>query len=225
MTYERRKDQGGSRPPHGKGGKPPQGRGGGRPPQGRGAGKPPEGRSGDRPDRKKHDDRPHKPRRPVHSERHKHEPRVVEGPAVLYTVGMGRRQLQELMQLLVDTGIEMVADLRNFAAESGHGFTRERDIAFLLKEVAGIEYRREELLVPQREMREQYRRDQNWGRFEASYLALLSAERVHEVLDRERYAAMRTCLLGDQDSAEHDHRRLAAEYLKQAWEIGAIRHL
>ena len=144
---------------------------------------------------------------------------------MLYTVGMGRRQLQELMQLLVDTGIEMVSDLRNYAAESGPGFTRERDLAFLLKEVAGIEYRREELLVPQREMREQFRRDHNWGRFESAYMAMLRAERVQEVLDRERYAALRTCLLGDSDSAEHDHRRLAAEYLKQAWEIGAIRHL
>ncbi len=146
-------------------------------------------------------------------------------PAVLYTVGMGRKKLQNLMQLLVDAGVEMVADVRTYAAESGPGFTRERDIAFLLKEVAGIEYRREEPLVPSREIREQFRRDHNWHRFEDSYFELLRVERVEENLDPEIYASFKTCLLGDPESADHDHRRLAAEYLQKKWKIGRIGHL
>jgi len=163
--------------------------------------------------------------RPPHRERPPRELKEPPNPALLYTVGMGRRPLQHLMQLLVDKGIELVADVRAHAAEAGTGFTRERDLAFLLKEVAGIEYRREELLVPTREMREQYRRDKNWPRFEEAYLAELSEAKVEETLDRERYAAVKACLLGDHESPDFDHRRLAAEYLKQAWNIETIRHL
>ncbi|HUX06471.1 MAG TPA: DUF488 domain-containing protein [Acidobacteriota bacterium] len=145
--------------------------------------------------------------------------------AVLYTVGMGRKKLQNLMQLLVDAGVQLVADVRAYAAESGPGFTRERDIAFLLKEVAGIEYRREEPLVPSREIREQFRRDHNWHRFEESYLEMLRSEKVEESLNPEIYAAVKTCLLGDPESAEQDHRRLAAEYLQQQWKIRRVEHL
>jgi hypothetical protein len=171
---------------------------------------------GGRPPRKR---RQHRPPRPAQDRSEKPK------PAVLYTVGMGKRQLQNLMQLLVDNGVQLVADIRTYAAVSGAGFTRERDLAFLLKEVAGIEYRREEPLVPPREMREQYRRDRNWSRFEESYLQMLRLSHVEAILDRELYAATKVCLLGDLESAEQDYRRLAAEFLQKHWNIGRIEHL
>jgi hypothetical protein len=173
---------------------------------------------GGRPPRKRRQHRPQRTRPAPERDKLPH-------PAVLYTVGMGKRPLQGLMQLLVDTGVGLLADLRVYAAESGPGFTRERDLAFLLKEVAGIEYRREEPLLPSREMREQYRRDRNWSRFEESYLKMLSMAHVEEILDRELYASTKVCLLGDQESAAQDYRRLAAEYLQKHWQIGLIEHL
>ncbi len=144
---------------------------------------------------------------------------------VLYTVGFERRPLQKLLQLLVDNGVGLLADLRADATVPVPGFRKDRDLALLLKELAAIDYRHEEILVPQRELLERYRRDGNWARFEAGYLDLLRAQRVEEKLPREAYAAARPCFLGANRSPERDYRRLAAEHLADKWKIGRIEHL
>ena len=153
------------------------------------------------------------------------ENRVLPQPKILFTVGIGKRPLQQLLQMLVDNRVELVADVRTYAAESGFGFTRERDLALLLKEIAGIEYRREEVLVPTREMREQFRRDKNWSRFEAAYRAMIEAHKIETQMNQELFAENRTALLGDPLSPEQDYRRLAAEYLKDKWGITELIHL
>ena len=144
---------------------------------------------------------------------------------VLYTVGFGRRPLQKLLQLLVDNDVGLLADLRADAAAPVAGFRKDRDLALLLKELASIDYRHEEILVPHRELFERYRRDSNWSRFETGYIELLRAQRVEEKLPRAVYAAARPCFLGAIRSPERDYRRLAAEYLTTKWQIGSIEHL
>jgi hypothetical protein len=148
-----------------------------------------------------------------------------ESPQVLYSLGIGKRKLQVVLQQLVDNGIEMVVDVRGSANVTLPGFKQGRDMAILLKELAGIEYRREELLLPSREMLVQYGRDKNWPRFEAAYFELLTARRVEEELSMEQYGSMRTCLLGDEESEEHDYRRPAAEYLQARWRIVQVVYL
>ena len=144
---------------------------------------------------------------------------------ILYTIGFERRPLQKLLQLLVDNGVGLLADLRADATVPVPGFRKDRDLALLLKELAAIEYRREEILVPQRELLEQYRRDRNWSRFATGYLELLEAHRVEDELPRAVYAASRSCFLGANMSPERDYRRLAAEYLTAKWQINRIEHL
>lgn len=149
----------------------------------------------------------------------------VSAPAELFTIGVGRQKLQKILQRLVDNRINLVIDIRFYADVATPGFKQSRDLAILLKELAGIEYRREELLVPTRELLVQYGRDKNWKRFESSYLELLASRRAEEELKMEQYSTMKACLLGEDVSPERDYRRAAAEYLQRWWKIGKINHL
>jgi hypothetical protein len=137
----------------------------------------------------------------------------------VYTIGMGRQSLQKFIQRLVDAEIELVIDLRSEEAMLGPGFTKGRDLAILLKEAAGIDYRRDEVLVPRRELLLQYNRDKNWKRFAEGYYDQLRRQRAENVLSREQFGKFKVALIGENISPERDQRRIAADYLKEQWGI------
>ena len=149
----------------------------------------------------------------------------ISPPKVLFTIGLGRQPLQRLLEVLVDHGVQLVADICVLAGAGTPGFKKGRDLALLLKEVAGIEYRREELLLPSRELLIQFWRDKNWTRFEAAYIDQLDSQQVEEALNKDLYGKLKPCLLGDDMEPEHDYRTVAAEYLRRAWKIDRIKHL
>jgi hypothetical protein len=141
---------------------------------------------------------------------------------VVFTVAMGKRPFQKLIERLVESGVETLIDLRNAKAMYSPGISSERDLAILLKEMAGIDYRRDEVLLPSREMVQRYEQDKNWTRFVGAYSGRLQKLKAEEILDRNMFVKKKTAFLGELPDPGLDQRHIVAAYLKAEWEIATV---
>lgn len=109
-----------------------------------------------------------------------------------------------------------MVDIRLNNSSQLAGFTKARDLEFFLREILGASYIHEPRLAPTPEILAAYKNGGSWGDYEQAYTALLRQRSMESVLRREDFE-VRTVLLCSEPTAERCHRRLAAEYLGEAW--------
>ena len=110
----------------------------------------------------------------------------------------------------------------NKSAEKFFGLLRQAEVRALLDvRVNNLELRD---LAPEKQMLKRYQRKElNWDSYAAEYIELLAKRRVERNLDVALFD--RAWLLCSEDSPQHCHRRLIAEYLKELWGDVEIHHL
>ena len=64
----------------------------------------------------------------------------------------------------------------------------------------------------------------SWETYTEAYLTLIQSRKVESVLSRDSFQK-KTVLLCSENTAEHCHRRLALEYLREHWDGVTIIHL
>jgi uncharacterized protein (DUF488 family) len=142
-------------------------------------------------------------------------------PMTVFTIGFTRKSAREFFSLLKDAGVQRLLDIRLNNTSQLAGFTKRDDLAFFC-ELMGIEYRHLPELAPTQPLLDASRRSGAWEEYERKFLALMRLRKIeempHELFDR-------ACLLCSEAGPEHCHRRLVAEYLKEAWGEPAIVHL
>jgi uncharacterized protein (DUF488 family) len=131
----------------------------------------------------------------------------------LFTIGFAGKSAQQFFETLKNQQVKTLLDSRLHNTSQLAGFTKSRDLPYLLRTIAGIGYRHETLLAPSEELLSNYQKKVNpWSEYEAGYRALLVERKVQEKLsiaDLER-----ACLLCTESTPERCHRRLAADYLQ-----------
>ena len=134
----------------------------------------------------------------------------------LFTIGYTKSTAEHFFARLSQAGVRTLIDIRASSRSQLAGFAKMPDLAFFLKEVAGIGYRAEPLLVPPVEMMRDYRNGVlAWADYQRDYLALLAARQAGAKLAPEAFD--HGCLLCSEAAATRCHRRLAAEYLMANW--------
>lgn len=104
------------------------------------------------------------------------------------------------------------------------GFAKRDDLAYFLREIAGMSYRHEPELAPTQELLDEYKkRGGDWGAYQESFLALMRDRRIEETIGKELFDS--SVLLCSEDKPHNCHRRLVAEYLSEHWGGIEIRHL
>ena len=104
------------------------------------------------------------------------------------------------------------------------GFAKKDDLAFFLKEVAGMEYVHVPELAPTQEMLNAYKKEKgDWQLYEQRFLGLMRERKIEEKLPRSIFEG--GCLLCSEDKPHQCHRRLVAEYLQQHWGDVDVKHL
>lgn len=142
-----------------------------------------------------------------------------------YTVGFTRKGAAEFFGILRKNGIRRLLDVRLKNRSQLAGFTKGDDLAFFLHEILGAEYDHVLMLAPTEELLMDYRRHQiTWLEYEDRFLTLMRDRRVEAVLDSHLFD-MPTVLLCTEPTAEHCHRRLVLEYLREKWGGIEIVHL
>jgi len=142
----------------------------------------------------------------------------------LFTIGFTKKSAEEFFSRLKKHPISRLVDVRLNNVSQLAGFAKREDLQFFLREICGMEYAHLPILAPTQEMLDHYRKvEKSWTAYEERFLELMKERGIErsvtmEVLDR-------ACLLCSEDTAQHCHRRLVAEYLKEKWGDVEIQHL
>jgi uncharacterized protein (DUF488 family) len=143
----------------------------------------------------------------------------------LYTIGFTKSTAEHFFERLRQARIRCLVDIRLNNTSTLAGFTKQDDLPYFLRTILDAEYLHEPLLAPTPELLKGIRSKQlPWDEYAARYNALIQERNVTTVLQRATFEGP-TVLLCSEASAEHCHRRLAAEHLAAAWSDLTIAHL
>jgi uncharacterized protein (DUF488 family) len=145
-------------------------------------------------------------------------------PLKLFTVGFTKKSAETFFTLLQNAGVKRVLDIRLHNVSQLAGFAKRDDLRFFLKAIGGIDYHHLPELAPTPEILDAYRKDKKgWPQYERDFLKLLSDRQVEKKVSKDLFHG--GCLLCGEQSPDHCHRRLVAEYLRDAWGHIEITHL
>ncbi|MFN4090967.1 MAG: DUF488 family protein [Alphaproteobacteria bacterium] len=142
----------------------------------------------------------------------------------LFTIGFTKKAAAKFFGLLRASGAKRVVDVRLNNVSQLAGFAKKDDLAFFLKELAGMDYVHVPELTPTQEMLDAYKKEKgDWKQYEQRFLGLMRERRIEEKLPRSLFEG--GCLLCSEDKPHHCHRRLVGEYLQQHWGDVEVQHL
>jgi uncharacterized protein (DUF488 family) len=142
----------------------------------------------------------------------------------IFTIGFTKKSARKFFEILRKSGVQRLIDVRLNNVSQLAGFAKRDDLAFLLKEICGIDYVHLPDLAPTQEMLDDYRKKhKDWDKYEKQFLELMRKRRIENKLPKEVVAD--GCLLCSEDKPHHCHRRLVAQYLREHWGDVEVRHL
>jgi len=143
----------------------------------------------------------------------------------IYTIGHPKKSAEESFERLKLQGIRRAIDVRLNNTSQFAGFSKRDDLRYFLREICDTDYVHEPRLAPSAELLSAYQDKQiTFDEYAVQFRRLL-AERAPETwLDRAQFEQP-TVLLCSEAEPDHCHRRLVAEYLRDAWSEGRIIHL
>ncbi|MDI6735776.1 MAG: DUF488 domain-containing protein [bacterium] len=142
----------------------------------------------------------------------------------IYTIGFTKKSLAEFIKSLQKAKVTLVVDIRLNNTSQLAGYSKGRDLAFLLKEGFGIGYCHEVNLAPTQEILKRFKSDGDWERYTEDFMALLKSREVIE-LGKELMSKGTICLLCTESTAHKCHRRLISEYWAEKLDGIEVSHL
>jgi uncharacterized protein (DUF488 family) len=141
------------------------------------------------------------------------------------TLGFTKKSASTFFEVLERANITRLIDVRLHNASQLAGFTKRDDLKFFLDRIAHVDYVHEPQLAPEPDLLADYRQHRiPWSEYEEKFLDLLRQRRIEIELPTELFDG-RPVLLCTEPTAEHCHRRLVAEYLRDKWGDIEITHL
>ncbi len=143
----------------------------------------------------------------------------------IYTIGFTKSTAESFFTRLQEAGVRRVIDIRLKNTSHLAGFAKAEDLPYFLRAICGIEdYVHRPDLAPTEEIMNAFKKEKGtWEAYEGAFLPLLAERRIEETLTRQEVDG--ACLLCSEDTPEHCHRRLVAEYLRDKWGDVEIVHL
>jgi len=143
----------------------------------------------------------------------------------IYSIGFTQKTAEQFFSKLRTAGIRLLLDVRLNNVSQLAGFAKRGDLAFFLKEICAADYLHEPLLAPTADILDAYRgKKMSWTEYETLFLQLMAERQVESRLDRALFERP-VVLLCSEATAEHCHRRLVLEYLRDKWGDVMISHL
>lgn len=146
------------------------------------------------------------------------------GKTTLYTIGFTRKSAERFFTMLAKSGARRIIDVRLHNISQLAGFAKRDDLRYFLKALCGMDYTALPELAPTKEILDEYRKNSGgWPTYERRFLELIARRRVESLFEKSLFDG--ACLLCGEESPEHCHRRLVAEYLRDRWGGIDIIHL
>jgi uncharacterized protein (DUF488 family) len=135
---------------------------------------------------------------------------------ILYTIGFTKKSAEEFFTLLRNAKVRAVIDIRLNNSSQLAGFAKSKDLAFFSKELLGASYHHLPILAPTKNILSTFKSGALlWPEYEQRYHQILEDRKAEFQVDKAIFE--NGCLLCSEHEPDHCHRRLAAEYLNEAW--------
>ncbi len=142
----------------------------------------------------------------------------------VFTIGFTKKTAEDFFSRLTKAGVSRIADVRLNNVSQLAGFAKRADLKYFAKEICGIDYMHLPSLAPEKGMLDEYKKKtHDWGTYEMRFNSLLKERQIEQTLSRQELEG--ACLLCSEDKPHNCHRRLVAEYLRNAWGDLDIIHL
>jgi uncharacterized protein (DUF488 family) len=142
----------------------------------------------------------------------------------LFTIGFTKKSAEVFFGRIPSAGVRRLVDVRLNNVSQLAGFAKKDDLRYFLKAICNIEYEHLPELAPTQEMLDAYKkRKGDWDAYERQFLELMRARRIED--GAGRLLADGDCLLCSEETPEHCHRRLVAEYLRDKRGDVEIKHI
>lgn len=142
----------------------------------------------------------------------------------IFTIGFTKKAAETFFTSLKRAGVKRLIDVRLNNVSQLAGFTKKEDLRYFTRAICNIEYLHLPELAPTADILDPYRKakDSGWQEYERKFRALIRSRHIErmprEVLDGG-------CLLCSEETPDHCHRRLIAEYLEEHWQDVEIEHI
>ena len=134
----------------------------------------------------------------------------------LFTIGFTKTTAEQFFGRLRRAEAKTVLDTRLNRTGQLSGFAKVPDLPYFLDRLAGCGYEAVPALAPAEDLIAAYRdRRLDWNAYAAAYCALLRERRPERDLQPAQLDG--ACLLCSEDTPDRCHRRLAADYLRDAF--------
>jgi uncharacterized protein (DUF488 family) len=142
----------------------------------------------------------------------------------IFTIGFTKKSAEAFFQKLHDSGTKRIVDVRLRNMSQLSGFAKKDDLKFFLREILHIDYVHLPELAPTEEMLDRYKKGKrDWSLYEREFLELMRTRTIEKTIPKDILSE--ACLLCSENSPNHCHRRLVAEYLKEHWDDVEIVHI
>ena len=130
----------------------------------------------------------------------------------LFTIGFTGKSAEKFFNLLVESKVTKLIDIRINRTSQLAGFTKEQDLRFFLPNLVGLDYLVREDLAPTKELLAAYRNQGiSWAEFSQKYRNLMHSRKVFESLTPEVFG--NSVLLCSESDPDMCHRTLLANEL------------
>jgi len=142
----------------------------------------------------------------------------------LFTIGFTKKSAEVFFGKLQEARVKRLLDVRLNNVSQLAGFSKKDDLRYFLSKIGAIDYKHLTDLAPTQSLLDEYKkRTHDWSKYETQFLQLMVDRRVEERVPKVLFD--NACLLCSEETPDHCHRRLVAEYLKQKWPDVEIVHI
>jgi uncharacterized protein (DUF488 family) len=142
----------------------------------------------------------------------------------LFTAGFTRTSAEAFFTRLRESGVRRLIDVRLNNTSQLAGFAKQDDLKFFLREIVGADYVHMPVLAPTQDLLDAFKKHKgSWEAYESAFLSLMRERQIESAVSAELLDG--ACLLCSEDTPQHCHRRLVAEYLQARDKRIEIHHL
>lgn len=143
----------------------------------------------------------------------------------IYSIGTSEKSAEEFFNLLKESNITKIIDIRRHNTSQLAGFSKKDDLRYFLKEICDAEYEHETSIATPETLLNKYKKDHDWGYYEKEFNKLLRDPSLKKTYDRILEDKHTICLLCSENKPDKCHRRLILEYIKNNIQDIEIIHL
>jgi uncharacterized protein (DUF488 family) len=132
----------------------------------------------------------------------------------MFTIGFTKKSAEEFFTRLQKAGVQRVVDVRLNNTSQIAGFAKARDLKYFLQAIAGIDYVHIPEFAPTQDILDDFKkRKGSWAEYESKFRDLMEKRMIANIAKNK--LRENDCFLCSEQTPEHCHRRLVAEYLQE----------